>query len=140
MSRPQIKQQKASHSFTQKLKNEHSKYKTPTDDDDPTLPALMVFQGMRGSGKTHSAVTLAKYFEKKGYVQRTFLLCPNVSKDRDEDIYLTNLKTLDNDNVCDNETKIGAALGQVEERICEDWEEYKQYLLHLNAYKKYQAR
>ena len=77
MSRSQIKQKKAAHSFTQKLKNEHSKYKTPTDDDDPTLPALMVFQGMRGSGKTHSAVTLAKYFEKKGYIAIKIRLNPN---------------------------------------------------------------
>ena len=39
-----------------KLKNTESKYLTPTDKEDPVLPALFVFQGMRGSGKSYACV------------------------------------------------------------------------------------
>ena len=49
-----------------KIINVRSKYKTPTKTEDPYLPALFVFQGMRGSGKHMSACRCVVIFNKKG--------------------------------------------------------------------------
>ena len=48
------------------LKTSKSKYVIDTTPEDPKLPALFVFCGSRGSGKTYACVALAKHFEKMG--------------------------------------------------------------------------
>ena len=48
------------------LKTSKSKYVLETAPEDPKLPALFVFCGSRGSGKTYACVALAKHFEKWG--------------------------------------------------------------------------
>ena len=94
------------------LKNTESKYRTPTAPEDPVLPGLFVFQGMRGSGKSYSCVQMCRHFEKMGYIQRTFLLCPTAGeKDQKETIY-TNLKTLDQKDVCTDIHQFEKALVQ----------------------------
>ena len=62
--------------ISSKLRKSKSKYEIKTDKDDPKLPGIFVFSGSRGSGKTYAAVMMVKDFEKKGYITRTFLLCP----------------------------------------------------------------
>ena len=100
-----------------KLKNTESKYLTSTDKEDPVLPALFVFQGMRGSGKSYACVQMCRHFEKKGYIQRTFLLCPTAGeKDQKETIY-ANLKTLDQKDVCTNIHSFEKALVQIQDRV-----------------------
>jgi len=131
-----IQQQKAKFPVCNKLKNHKSKYRTETDEDDLELPALIVMQGMRGSGKTYAAVMLAKHFEKKKYVQRSFLICPNVDKKPERDIYLANLSTLEEDDVCTDENKFETAIAQVVERVKQDWDEFEQYETHVKAYTK----
>ena len=66
------------------LKNAESKYKTPTDLEDPYFPTLFMFQGMRWSGKMYACAQLCWHFEQKGYIQRTFLLCP-IAGDNEKD-------------------------------------------------------
>jgi len=120
-----------------KLKNTESKYLTPTDKEDPVLPALFVFQGMRGSGKSYACVQMCRHFEKKGYIQRTFLLCPTAGeKDQKETIY-ANLKTLDQKDVCTNIHSFEKALVQIQERVKKDWSTYEKYLLHKKAFRNY---
>ena len=70
--------------FKVELKNAESKYKTPTDLEDPYLPPLFVFQGMRGSGKTCACVQMYRHFEQKGYIQHTFLLCSTAGDNYNE--------------------------------------------------------
>ena len=114
------------------LKNAESKYKTPTDLEDPYLPALFVFQGMRGSGKTYACVQMCRHFEQKGYIQRTFLLCPTAGdneKDQKETIY-ANLKTLKAEDICTNINHFEKALVQVQERVKTDWKVYEKYMDH----------
>ena len=118
------------------LKNAESKYKTPTDLEDPYLPALFVFQGMRGSGKTYACVQMCRHFEQKGYIQRTFLLCPTAGdneKDQKETIY-ANLKTLKVEDICSNINQFEKALVQVQERVKVDWKVYEKYMDHKKAH------
>lgn len=131
-----IKRQKINPPVDETIKNGDSKYVTPTEKDDLSLPALIVFQGMRGSGKTYAAVQLAKHFENKGYIQRTFLLNPNIEDKKEEeeeesptDIFRSNLKTLDEDDICSDEHAFTLALDQVLERVKEDWKKYEEYQL-----------
>jgi len=101
-----IRQVRSKRPLEVSLKNTESKYKTPTALEDPYLPGLFVFQGMRGSGKTYSCVQMCRHFERKGYIQRTFLLCPTAGdneKDHNETIY-ANLKTLKKEDICTNIT------------------------------------
>ena len=120
-----------------KLKNTESKYLTPTDKEDPVLPALFVFQGMRGSGKSYACVQMCRHFEKKGYIQRTFLLCPTAGeKDQKETIY-ANLKTLDQKDVCTNIHSFEKALVQIQDRVKKDWSTYEKHLLHKKAFQNY---
>ena len=82
------------------LTQTQSKYVITTESNDPKLPALFVFCGSRGSGKTYACVAMVKHFEKMGYITRTFLICPTKTSN---DIF-KNLKTLDKKiDVCDNE-------------------------------------
>ena len=65
-----------------------SKYVIETAANDPKLPALFVFCGSRGSGKTYACVAMVKHFEKMKYITRTFLICPtkqsnDISKSQD---------------------------------------------------------
>ena len=117
------------------LKNSDSKFLTPTSREDPVLPALFVFQGMRGSGKTYSCVQMCRHFEKKGYIQRTFLLCPTAGEKDQKDTIYTNLKTLKDNDVCTDINQFEKALQQVQLRVKADWVEYEQYKLHLKTYK-----
>lgn len=121
------------------IKNAHSKYLTATDADDPVLPALFVFQGMRGSGKTYSCVQMCRHFEKKGYIQRTFLLCPTVGTTlgKEELGIFSNLKTLHKQDVCTDVDNFNKALHQVEQRVREDWDKYETFQKHEEAYQKY---
>ena len=73
MSLRQIPSKQPIHVTLKKIKSE---YQTPTAPEDPVLPGLFVFQGMRGLGKSYSCVQMCRHFEKMGYIQRTFLLCP----------------------------------------------------------------
>ena len=84
-----IRQVSSKKSLKVELKNAESKYKTPTDLEDPYLPGLFVFQGMRGSGKTYACVQMCRHFEQKGYIKHTFPLCPTAGhneKDQKETI------------------------------------------------------
>ena len=58
------------------LKEKPSKFKIDTEDSDITLPAVIVFSGCRGSGKTYSCIMFMRHFELKKYVTRTFLISP----------------------------------------------------------------
>ena len=51
-----------------KLSQSESKYAIQTDKDDISLPAVIVFSGSRGSGKTYSCIQLMRHFEKKRYI------------------------------------------------------------------------
>ena len=78
------------------LKTKKNKYVLDTTPEDPKLPALFVFCGSRGSGKTYACVAMVKHFEKMGYITRTFLICPTKTSN---DIF-KNLKTLDEKKMC----------------------------------------
>jgi hypothetical protein len=119
------------------LKNTESKYVTPTAKDDPVLPGLFVFQGMRGSGKTYAAVMMCRHFETKGYINRTFLLCPTAGDKDQKDTIYANLRTLKQNDVCTNITNFELALQQVEQRIKEDWAKYEEYQKHKKAWDKH---
>ena len=132
-----IRQVQSKRPVNVKLKNTESKYLTPTSKEDPVLPALFVFQGMRGSGKSYACVQMCRHFEKKGYIQRTFLLCPTAGeKDQKETIY-ANLKTLDQKDVCTDIHAFEKALVQIQERVKADWVTYDKHLLHKKAFLKH---
>ena len=50
------------------LNQSTSKYVIETAANDPKLPALFVFCGSRGSGKTYACVAMVKHFEKMKYI------------------------------------------------------------------------
>jgi hypothetical protein len=80
---------------------------------------------------------MCRHFEQKGYIQRTFLLCPTAGdneKDQKETIY-ANLKTLKAEDICTNINHFEKALVQVQERVKTDWKVYEKYMDHKKAYK-----
>ena len=72
------------------LKEKPSEFKIDTDESDITLPAVIVFLGCRGSGKTYFGIMFMRHFEMKKYVNRAFLISP---MQHSNDIY-SNQKTL----------------------------------------------
>ena len=76
-----------------KLKNTKSKYAINTGPTEPKLPALFVFCGSRGSGKTYACVAMCSHFEKKHYITQISLMCP--TKISNSNVIFNNLKTLD---------------------------------------------
>ena len=100
-----------------KLKNTQSKYTIKTAHTDPKLPALFVFCGSRGSGKTYACVAMCSHFEKKHYITRTFLICPTKASN---DIF-QNLKILDEKkDVCDNSTRGHIVLNNIMREVKKD--------------------
>jgi len=115
------------------LKTKKSKYAIDTASEDPKLPALFVFCGARGTGKTYACVAMCKHFEKMGYTTRTFLICPTKMSN---DIF-KNLKTLDQKNdVCDNENKCKVALHNIVNTVKTDWKKYEADLKYKAVYSK----
>ena len=90
------------------LRSGKSKYVIETEKDDPKLPGLFVFSGARGSGKTFAAVSLVSHFERKGYITRTFLLCPTHKSNK----VFQNLRTLEECDCCDDDNGFQIALQQ----------------------------
>lgn len=122
-----------SHRVNLKLKNGRSPYDIDTDDHDPKLPGLFVFCGSRGSGKTYACVGMIAHFEKKGYINRTFLICPTLPSNN---VY-RNLITLDPSDTCDQESKFHSFLRKITKDIKEDWDMYKEEQQYIQIYKEY---
>ena len=76
---------------------------------------------------------MVNHFEKKGYITRTFLICPT----RGSNDVFNNLSTLQDLDVCDNEKNGNVALEQVLMRIQDDWHRYTNLLKYNKLYKKY---
>jgi len=119
------------------LQQSTSKYVIETAPNDPKLPALFVFCGSRGSGKTYACVAMVKHFEKMKYITRTFLICPTKHSN---DIY-ENLKTLDEKkDVGDDENKCKHALKNILSEIKKEWNTYEDDLKYKQAYEKHMTK
>lgn len=115
------------------LKNFKSPYVIKTDKNDPLLPSIFTYCGARGSGKTYAAVSMLRSFEKKGYITRSFLICPTHKSNR----IFENLKTLDEMDCCDEEGKFSKAMNDLMDQIKSDWQIFEDEKKYLKVYKKY---
>ena len=115
------------------LKTSKNKYVVDTTPEDPKLPALFVFCGSRGSGKTYACVAMVKHFEKMGHITRTFLICPTKTSN---DIF-KNLKTLDEKkHVCYHENRCKVSLHNIIHELKKDWKQFDDALKYAKVYKK----
>ena len=114
------------------LKQKESKFAIKTGKDDISLPAVIVFSGSRGSGKTYSCIALMRHFEKKHYITKTFLLCPTRHSN---DLY-TNLKTLDEKDCFEDENTFGLALHQILTTVQKEWDDYNSELEYKKVFLK----
>ena len=110
-------------------------YDIETEATDPKLPSVFVFSGSRGSGKTYACVSMVRYFEKKKYVTRTFLISPTY---KSQPIF-HNLKTLEPKDVCDNEHYFNAALHEIVNEVKSDWKTFEDIVAYRNLYAKYKS-
>lgn len=115
------------------LKESKSLFTIDTEPEDVTLPAVIVFSGMRGSGKTYACVQLMKHFEDKGYITRTFLLSPT---HHSHDIY-SNLKTLKKEDTCTDENAFTACLSAILRDVRKDWEVFEEERQYAKLYRKW---
>ena len=60
-----INKKRSHNEINVQLKQKESKFAVKTGKDDISLPAVIVFSGSRGSGKTYSCIALMRHFEKK---------------------------------------------------------------------------
>ena len=102
------------------LDEKPSEYIVHTAKNDVTLSAVIVFSGMRGSGKTYACISLVCHFEIKKYITCTSLLCPT---QHSNDLY-SNLKTLGPRDSFENENLLMVALHQILTDVKKDWDEY----------------
>jgi thymidylate kinase len=110
-----------------------SMYDVETDKDDIALPAVIVFSGARGSGKTYACVQLVRHFEVKKYITRTFLLCPT---HQSNDIY-SNLKTLAKHDCCSDPDAFKIALQNIIAEVKQDWQKFLNEREYALAYRKW---
>lgn len=109
------------------------KYDIDTLPHDPKLPAVFVFSGNRGSGKTYACVSLCQNFEKKHYTTRTFLLCPT----RESNPLFEELHTLSKEDTCENSTHFLLFLRHVLSEIKKDWQAYTFEKMYTALYTKW---
>jgi type I site-specific restriction endonuclease len=117
-----------------KLKEKASKFAIHTKKDDISLPAVVVFSGARGSGKTYACIMFVRHLEKKKYITRTFLLCPTRHSN---DLY-SNLKTLKDKDSFEDENHFNVALHHILSAVRKDWEEYDQAQEYAKVFYKAQ--
>ena len=110
-----------------------NEYVIPTSEHDISLPAIIVFSGNRGSGKTYACITLMRHFEKKKYVSRTFLLCPTRLSN---DLY-TNLKILHPQDCYVDERHFLSDLNVILNQVKKDWDRYKQEQTYIHVFEKW---
>ena len=55
-----------------KLKEKASKFAIKTKKDDISLPAVVVFSGARGSGKTYACIMFVRHLEKRNTLLEPF--------------------------------------------------------------------
>jgi hypothetical protein len=111
----------------------HKKVKTPQAAKELfPLHTLCAFIGMRGSGKTHAMVNLAKRYLDDGCFTRVFIISPtyesnpifHVLKISDEDVY-SNLYTSIQD------------IAEVLQKCKKDSDDYDDYHVYMKAYIKW---
>ena len=95
------------------------KKKKNPDPHDITLPAVIVFGGSSGSGKTYMCIKLMKHFETKSYITRTFLLCPTLQLNN----FYHNLKTLKDVDSYTDEKRCPKVIAHILKQVKEDWKE-----------------
>jgi len=115
------------------LKEKPSEFKIETEDSDITLPAVIVFSGCRGSGKTYSCIMFMRHFELKKYVTRTFLISPTRHSN---DIY-SNLKTLKPEDCFSDDKLFQQALQHILVVVTEDWTKYRGMKEYARIYNKW---
>ena len=72
---------------------------------------------MRGSVKSYACVQMCRHFEKKRYIQRTFLLCPTAGEKNQKETIYTNLKTLAQKDVCTDINNFEKARVQIARKV-----------------------
>ena len=127
-----INKKRSHNEINVQLKQKESKFASKTGKDDISLPAVIVFSGSRGSGKTYSCIALMRHFEKKHYITKTFLLCPTRHSN---DLY-TNLKTLDEKDCFEDENTFGLALHQILTTVQKEWDDYNSELEYKKVFLK----
>ena len=127
-----INKKRSHNEINVQLKQKESKFAVKTGKDDISLPAVIVFSGSRGSGKTYSCIALMRHFEKKHYITKTFLLCPTRHSN---DLY-TNLKTLDEKDCFEDENTFGVALHQILTTVQKEWNDYNAELEYKKVFLK----
>ena len=127
-----INKKRSHNEINVQLKQKESKFAIKTGKDDISLPAVIVFSGSRGSGKTYSCIALMRHFEKKRYITKTFLLCPTRHSN---DLY-TNLKTLDEKDCFEDENTFGLALHQILTTVQKEWDDYNSELEYKKVFLK----
>ena len=120
-------------SVNSKLNKIHSKHVIPTHDDFIKMPFTACIQGMRGSGKTVACVQWVKHMEDEGYVNRTFLISPTA----ETNAIFTNLKTLDEDDICSDPSQFQSALNDVLHEVKESMDKYVENVKYKKLYAKY---
>ena len=125
-----INKKRSHNEINVQLKQKESKFAIKTGKDDISLPAVIVFSGSRGSGKTYSCIALMRHFEKKHYITKTFLLCPTRHSN---DLY-TNLKTLDEKDCFEDENTFGLALHQILTTVQKEWDDYNSELEYKKVF------
>ena len=110
-----------------------NEYVIQTSEHDIALPAIVVFSGSRGSGKTYACIKLMRHFEKKKYVSRTFLLCPTRGSN---DLY-SNLQTLHPKDCYTDERQFLQDLEVIEKQVQADWYRYKQEQEYIQVFHKW---
>ena len=127
-----INKKRSHNEINVQLKQKESKFALKTGKDDISLPAVIVFSGSRGSGKTYSCIALMRHFEKKHYITKTFLLCPTRHSN---DLY-TNLKTLDEKDCFEDENTFCLALHQILTTVQKEWDDYNSELEYKRVFLK----
>lgn len=97
------------------------------------LHTLAAFIGMRGSGKTHAMVNLAKKYLDEGSFTRVFIISPTYESNPIFHVLHTDEK--------DVYTSLRRSIPDVEnilEKCTNDSEEYDDYLIYMKAYSRWQ--
>ena len=115
-----INKKRSNNEINVQLQQKESKFAIKKVKDNISLPAVIVFSGSRGSGKTYSCIALMRPFEKKHYIMKTFLFCPTRHSN---DLY-TNLKMIDEKDCFEQEHTFGLALHQILSTVQKEWNDY----------------
>lgn len=96
------------------------------------LPTIAAFIGHKGSGKTNAACLLAKKYQEFGSINTIYVISPTFKSNPEFEVL-----NISPENVYDDINGVVQAITEIEQKVIEEVNEYKEFLKYKKSYQNW---